>query len=148
MVETDPFLKAWNGYLRGALRWEELDALWQTLRRRAEHGWYLYAVGEPVPPTPATSAELLRFIDETDGLLRREHREDYCGIVYADDFDAPSLVKIYDPNNLGVVCGFSDRPPLPGWVISAMPPADVGTLAQPAGRRRWWQRIFGAENAG
>ncbi|MCK7500047.1 MAG: hypothetical protein MZW92_64195 [Comamonadaceae bacterium] len=39
-----------------------------------------------------------------DDLLRKEHREDYCGIVYADDLrPADACVKIYDPNNLGVV---------------------------------------------
>jgi hypothetical protein len=73
-----------------------------------------------------------------------EHREDYCGIVYADDLRTPTFVKIYDPNNLGVVCGFSDAPPLPGWVMSLIPPVDLpSTRPLPKNRRRWWSRLFG-----
>ena len=88
--------------------------------------------------------QLQRFITEIDALLRREHDEDYCGIVYADDPSAPGMIKIYDPNNLGKVCGYSANPPLPGWVLSRLPPADLqAAQVQPAGRRRWWQRLFG-----
>ena len=93
---------------------------------------------------PAGADELARFIDEIDMLLRREHDHDYCGIVYADDPAAPAMVKIYDPNNLGVSCGYSDNPPLPGWVLSRLPPVDLEATRQPAGRRRWWQRLFPA----
>ncbi len=32
------------------------------------------------------------------------------GIVYVDDPVAPSLIKIYDPNNLGSTCGSSADP--------------------------------------
>jgi hypothetical protein len=44
-------------------------------------------------------------------LLRAEHHESYCGIVYADDLENPRLIKIYDPNNLGSSCGSSKNPP-------------------------------------
>ena len=82
---------------------------------------------------------------EIDKLLRQEHNEDYCGIVYADDIKQPAFVKIYDPNNLGVSCGYSDNPPLPGWVMSKLPPCDLpATRVLPANRKRWWRRLFGA----
>jgi hypothetical protein len=141
---ADAFLRAFRGSFTSALRWHHLDALWQVLRADADGGWYLYAVGEPPPHAPASAEQVRRFVDEIDALLRREHDEDYCGIVYADDLQAPSFIKIYDPNNLGVVCGFSDNPPLPGWVMSKLAPVDL-PAAQPAprGRRRWWQRLFG-----
>jgi len=60
-----------------------------------------------------------------DKLLRREHQEDYCGIVYANDLQTPGSIKIYDPNNLGVSCGYNDNPPLPGWIMSRIPPVDL-----------------------
>ena len=86
----------------------------------------------------------MRFVDEIDRLLRAEHDEDFCGIVYADDLGAPALIKIYDPNNLGVVCGYSDNPPLPGWIMSKLPPVDLpATRLVAKGRRRWWRRLFG-----
>ncbi len=137
------FWAAFKGTFSGVLRWEQLDSLWETLRADAAGDWYLYAVGEQ-PPTKTVSAETLsHFINEMDGLLRREHEEDYCGIVYVDDMQRPSFVKIFDPNNLGVSCGYSDNPPLPGWILSKLPPADLqAPLPQPGNRRRWWQRLF------
>ena len=49
------------------------------------------------------------FVTEIDRLLRQDHAEDYCGIVYADDLQQPRFIKIYDPNNLGVSCGYSSK---------------------------------------
>jgi hypothetical protein len=140
---TEPFLDAFRGRFASALRWPQLDDLWARVRARADAGWYLYAVGEPPPETPARADEVERFIAELDRLLRAEHKESFCGIVYADDLDAPQMIKVYDPNNLGVVCGFSDNPPLPGWVISLLPPVDLPAAQRPPkGRRRWWRRLF------
>lgn len=137
------FRTAFRGTFSGVLRWEQLDALWERLRADAGAGWYLYAIGEAPPSTPVDAGELARFIDEIDALLRREHAEDYCGIVYVDDMQAPRFVKIFDPNNLGVSCGYSDNPPLPGWIVSRLPPVDLqAATPQPASRRRWWRRLF------
>ena len=140
----DPFLTAWKGSFTGILRWPQLEALWARVRARAHEGWYVYAIGEAPPTTPAEPGELDTFLTEIDRLLRSEHAEDYCGIVYADDPEHPTLIKIYDPNNLGMVCGSSAQPPLPGWVLSTLPPSDLRAAMPPAaGRRRWWRRIFG-----
>ena len=139
----DPFLAAFRGSLTSALRWPQLDALWERVRERAGLGWYLYQVGEPPPARPADAGQVETFIRELDALLRAEHQESYCGIVYADDLAAPRLIKIYDPHNLGVSCGYSDNPPLPGWVMSLLPPCDLpATRAPTRSRRRWWQLLF------
>jgi hypothetical protein len=141
--QQQAFLQAFRGSFTSALRWHHLDALWKRLGERAENGWYIYAVGEPPPDRCADREQLLRFIEEIDALLRKEHKEDYCGIVYADNLKQPTFIKIYDPHNLGVSCGFSDNPPLPGWILSTLPPCDLATLQKPtASRRRWWQRLF------
>jgi hypothetical protein len=141
--QEQQFLTAFRGTFSGVLRWEQLTQLWERLRAAADDNWYLYAVGEEPPVATVPADALLRFIAEIDELLRREHEEDYCGIVYVDDFEAPSFVKIFDPNNLGVSCGYSDNPPLPGWILSRLPPADLqAPMQQPGNRRRWWQRLF------
>ncbi len=140
--DDSAFLQRFRGGFTSMLRWPQLDALWQTLRDQAGKQWYIYAVGEPPPVAPADGAQLQRFIAEIDKLLRDEHEEDYCGIVYADDREDPAFIKIYDPNNLGVSCGFSDNPPLPGWILSLERPVDLGNLPQPGNRRRWWQKLF------
>lgn len=139
----DVFMTAFRGRFTSTLRWPQLDALWQRLRERADLGWYLYALGECPPSEPSEAAQVLQFIEEIDRLLRREHDEDYCGIVYADSLVEPRFVKIYDPNNLGVVCGYSEHPPLPGWTMSLLPPVDLpAATAPPKGRQRWWRRLF------
>jgi len=66
-------------------------------------------------------------------------------VVFADSMDSPRFVKIFDPHNLGVSCGFSDNPPLPGWILSKLPPVDLqAPVNLPANRRRWWNRLIGA----
>jgi len=130
MTELHPFMQTYRGAFSGILRWPQLDELWETLRQQTDKQWYIYAVGE------------------TDPLLRSEHKEDYCGIVYVDNRQSPSFIKIYDPHNLGVVCGFSDNPPLPGWILSLQEPIDLQTALPPAGNRRsWWQKLFGTQAA-
>ena len=141
--EQVDFRTAFKGTFTGILRWEHLDDLWQRLRDDAAGAWYLYAVGEAPPSETLPESDVLRFIDEIDGLLRREHEEDYCGIVYVDDRTSPSFVKIFDPHNLGVSCGYSDNPPLPGWILSKLMPVDLqAPMPQPGNRRRWWKRLF------
>ncbi|MCB1857768.1 MAG: hypothetical protein KDI63_05825 [Gammaproteobacteria bacterium] len=142
MTGQQRFMSAFRGSFTSALRWHQLDALWQALRTQDMEGWYIYAVGEGPPSKPAGNLELDRFIDEINELLRREHAEDYCGIVYADNLACPSFIKIYDPNNLGVSCGYSDNPPLPGWVLSRLPPCELSAMPLPGNRKRWWRRLF------
>jgi hypothetical protein len=143
--ENSPFIAAYQGYFRNLLKWEELDRLWEHMRGTAHKAWYLYAVGETPPQQPTDNTQLHHVIAQLDELLRSEHEEDYCGIVYVDNPEDPTLIKIYDPNNLGSVCGSgSAPPPLPGWVLSILPPSDLNAaFPPPAGRRRWWQRILG-----
>lgn len=129
-----------NGMLFSLMSWQQLAEFWPKLNPGA--GWYLYAIGEPAPGDPAVTQQVETFIHEVDALLHRDHEENYCGIVYADNLDNPSLVKIYDPHNLGVSCGSSKNPPLPGWIMSLMPPTPMqprGII--PANRKRWWQSL-------
>ena len=135
-----------HGLLYSLLSWKQLAIFWPKID--ADDGWYLYAVGEAVPETSSSSAEVSDFIQRVDALLHRDHKEDYCGIVYADNLDSPSLIKIYDPNNLGVSCGSSKNPPLPGWIMSKMPPSELQPKGiVPANRRRWWQSFLSKEPA-
>ena len=141
----DPFRNAFKGRFESMLRWEQLDRLWDVLREDADGGWHIYAVGEAPPSQPVSGERLQTFLSEIDQLLRKEHAEDYCGVVFTDSVQAPQFVKIFDPNNLGVSCGFSDNPPLPGWILSKLPPVDLNMTAPlPGNRRRWWQRFLGA----
>ena len=142
-MNEDDFKTRFKGSFTSALRWHNLDALWEVVKADADGGWFLYAIGQTVPQSPSSAEEVNAMVTELDALLRAEHNEDYCGIVYADDLNAPSMIKIYDPNNLGVVCGFSDNPPLPGWVMSKIQPDDLeADRVIPGNRKRWWNKLF------
>lgn len=135
------FQALYSGRLWSVMSWDQLTAFWKRIDPAA--GWFLYAVGEEVPAAPVPAPQVNAFIAEVDALLRKEHHHDYCGIVYADDIERPSFVKIFDPNNLGVSCGFSTNPPLPGWIMSRIAPEDLQPARPaPEGRRRWWRKLF------
>lgn len=137
------YLDAYRGRFTSLMRWPQLDEFWDILRGLADDAWYIYHVGHDVPEAPVSSDRLLHFIDEVDALLRHDHDEDYCGIVYADNTTEPAYIKIFDPHNLGVSCGYSEKPPLPGWILSRIPPVELeDALYPPNNRRKWWQRIF------
>lgn len=134
------FDRAFNGMLFSLLSWEQLSDFWCRVDSGA--GWYIYAIGESMPASPASAEQAKVFLREIDVLLHRDHEESYCGIVYTDNIDNPSLIKIFDPHNLGVSCGSSKNPPLPGWVMSLMPPTEIHPRGiVPANRRRWWQSL-------
>ena len=136
----DPFRRALTGTLYGIMQWNQLSQFWNKVDVGA--GWYVYAVGEAVPLETTDAEHVQKFIADIDALLHKEHEEDYCGIVYADDLEQPAFIKIYDPNNLGSSCGSSKNPPLPGWVLSQIPPTELTPKLVPQGRRRWWQSFI------
>ncbi|MDP2132214.1 MAG: hypothetical protein Q8J99_01245 [Sulfuritalea sp.] len=139
---TTEFQLLYTGRVWSVLAWDQLTALWKRVDPAA--GWYLLAVGVSPTPTLADAATVSAFIERIDALLRADHHESYCGIVYADDLENPRLIKIYDPNNLGSSCGSSKNPPGPGWIMSRVKPDEMSPTAQaPANRKRWWQGLLG-----
>ena len=135
-------MQAYRGRFVSLLQWSDLDAFWATLRGQADDSWYLYAIGEDVPTRPATAPQIGAFIEAVNALLRRDHRETYCAIVYTDSKTEPRFIKIYDPQRLGSSCGASSDPPLPGWILCRIPPAEL-TPGWPIAenRRRWWREM-------
>ncbi|MBK9325259.1 MAG: hypothetical protein IPN00_02600 [Hydrogenophilales bacterium] len=145
--QNPEFDQLFDGTLYSLLSWKQLTAFWERLDPAA--GWFLYAVGEPRPEDAADAEHVAAFVREIDALLRKEHHEDYCGIVYADDLDNPRLIKIYDPNHLGTSCGSSKHRILPGWIMSRMAPSDLDPPAfVPQNRKRWWQGFLDMIGAG
>jgi len=138
------FAQRLDGAFIGILRWPQLDELWERVKQKGQP-WYLYQIGETVPDTPLQDGQLGAAIEELDQLLRHDHHYDYCGIVYADQPKAPTLIKVYDPNHLGSSCGCSGARIPPRWVLSLEPPESIEDHGPtPKGRSRWWQRLLGA----
>ncbi|WP_353571018.1 hypothetical protein [Candidatus Albibeggiatoa sp. nov. BB20] len=142
MTTGDEFKTLYNGSFSSALRWPQLDALWEQVKIQPQY-WYIYCVGESLPNQTATADTLLAFIQEIDKLLHQEHDYDYCGIVYADNLTQPSLIKIYDPSNLGASCGSSGQKVEPRWILSKIIPQQIQDDAPlPMNRKRWWSHLF------
>lgn len=142
-VTESAFDTAFRGRFTSLLTWNQLDEFWNTLLTGVDDGWYLYAVGMPPPQAPRPRVDVVKFIDAVDRLLRQEHHEDYCGIVYVDSRERPGFIKIFDPNHLGVACGSSKHPPLPGWIMSRVPPVPLHDKRPlPVGRQRWWNALW------
>ncbi len=133
------YLERFDGKLIAIRKWDDLDQLWASIHGRASEGWYIYTIGEPPPREPLDSQAVHKFLLDIDATLRQEHKEDYCGIVYADNPAHPAFIKIYDPHNLGMVCGSSGVRTLPGWTISLVEPVELKPEEPPAPRgfRRW-----------
>jgi len=145
---STPTASAFQTRFRGSfvslMAWTQLTEFWKVVDAKADAGWYVYALGEDVPDAPRSAPEFKRFLVEIDALLHRDHDEDYCGIVYTDDRTNPTFIKIFDPNNLGVSCGSSKNPPLPGWILSLEPPSELGSdRILPERRKRWWNALWG-----
>lgn len=119
------YLDQFDGRLVAIRKWEDLDTLWAGVHSTAGEGWYIYTVGEKPPTETEESQTVHKFLLDVDQTLREEHKEDYCGIVYADDSIQPNFIKIYDPQNLGMVCGSSETRTLPGWTLSRVKPVEL-----------------------
>jgi len=136
------FQQHYKGRFINMLRWHQLDELWDKLKAQP-NGWYIYFVGETLPTTPVDAETLNQFIQEIDQLLHQDHNYSYCGIVYADDKETPSMIKIFDPNNLGAACGSSSSVIPPRWLLTRIPPeAIMDDAPTPANRKRWWHKLF------
>ncbi len=141
-IRIPSFAERLSGAFSGIVTWQQLDDLWARVRAQAA-GWYIYAVGDVPPAAPAEASALIAFTQEITALLKRDHKEDYCGIVYADDKDDPTFIKIFDPHNLGSSCGSSGVKTLPGWLVTRMPPERLDDPRPlPESRKRWWRSVF------
>ncbi|MCF6188886.1 MAG: hypothetical protein L3J51_00235 [Cocleimonas sp.] len=142
-IAENEFQTAFKGKFYGVLKWDQLDDLWKKIKNNKKEGWYVYAIGD-MPPEKRVSGKVLEtVINELNVLLRREHDEDYCGIVYTDSLTTPSFIKVFDPNNVGTSCSIAKTPPLPGWTISKLPPSDLlAPMKQTTKRKRWWDKMF------
>ncbi len=137
-AETDDaanFRVRLKGTFYGVLQWQQLDELWERVKTGQ---WFLYQIGEERPLEACSGEALALRIDALNKLLRADHDFHLCGIVYADHLEAPTLIKVYDPNNLGSSCSSAATPPR--WILStAQPPLIENEIPVSASRKRWWQ---------
>jgi len=149
VTQPDRFIDALNERFFGVLDWQQLQELWDVVRREAGAGWYVYAIGEAAPTAPRSAGDVERFLCAIDSLLRHDLRDDSCtGVVYTDSREAPRLIKIYDPFNMGSACSRSTAAPLPGWILTRISPTELeADRVLPEKRRRWWHELWASAPA-
>lgn len=136
----DGFAEVYSGLLFGVMEWSSLKNILEGL---SGDDWFVYDIRQDLPTVPLQAVELKKFTTNIFELLTSEHEEDYCGIVYVDDLSSPSLIKIYDPQNLGTSCGINKEKIHPGWILSKMAPSKIEFKDPvPQNRIKWWNRIF------
>jgi hypothetical protein len=136
-ADAAAFLERLKGKFYGMLQWTDLDALWGRVKTGQ---WFFYQIGEILPDHALSGDDLALRVDALDKLLRQDHDFHLCGIVYADHVEQPTLIKVYDPNNLGSMCGGSTTPTSPRWILSTSLPSIIEIDAPvPNNRKRWWQ---------
>ncbi len=118
------YFDEFQGRFIGIMQWDDCHALLQKLVEQPSD-WYLYDTLKEVPKQTADANHFTDQISEIKKILTNEHQERYCGIVYTNDLEKPSFVKIFHPNNLGKSCGSSEHPPIPQWLLSKTEPQDV-----------------------
>lgn len=134
---AEAFHACLRGNFSGILQWQQLDELWARVKTGQ---WFFYQVGEELPEKSLNGDALAVRIDALNTLLRHDHDCHYCGIVYVDNVDAPTLIKVYDPNSLGSSCSHNATPTPPLWILSIMQPACIeNDVPTPSNRKRWWQ---------
>lgn len=132
-----------NGKFFGILRWHQLDNVWESVLARKQDGWYIYNTNSSVPKDKINTDQLENEIESIDKRLRTQHDEDYCGVVYVDNLEKPALIKVFDPKNMGTSCSVGGKAPLPEWIISMIPPADLTEEEKPRKyKKRWLGNLF------
>lgn len=135
------FLTSYNGRMSGVLRWAQLDEIWKNID--ANDGWYLYQIGAALPDTVITTEQLKQSIADIDAFLHEQHDAEYCGVVYADSLNDPSLLKIYHPRKMGASCGSSGSTVLPKWTLSKQPPVDLLEWSLEKDEKpAWWKQML------
>lgn len=139
--DAQAFRDRFRGRFAGLLAWEDVAAVFARVIA-APSGWWIYDTREPLPGAPEDTGRLAERVGEIEAFLRRHQRADYCGFVYVDDKDVPSLIKVFDPRNASS-CSLGS--PVPVYTLSRMKPSSLpfdaseggtpgGTDAQSGGR--------------
>lgn len=137
---TQIFIDKFHKRYIGIMQWDDFEGFWQGLKNQTQD-WFLYDTN--TPPPRKISENIKQTLDNIHKIIKEEHQERYCGLIFTDDLKTPTLVKIFHPNNLGKSCGSSEYPALPRWILSKIPPIDIikefGTPPEP---KNLLKRIF------
>lgn len=135
------FWHRYSGKFKGVPTWEGFDRFWAVFTATGGD-WYVFDPSGDAPDAP--EADLARVFEEARACVEevREMRS-FCGTVFADDFEKPSFVKVFDPWKMGASCGSSGERILPRWIFSRIAPDPLPLLPPELKRKGLFARIIG-----
>lgn len=135
-----PFWRTYNGTFAGLPTWPGFDAFW--VRFEASGGdWFVFDPMQDAPASP--SADFTAALARARACVEQVRNRGFCGAVFADDLEAPSFVKVFDPYRMGGVCGGSGDRVLPAWIFSRLPPDPLPLLAPAPEKKGFFARLVG-----
>ncbi|GGD23114.1 hypothetical protein [Sinisalibacter lacisalsi] len=134
------FWRAYGGAFTGTLKWEQFDALFDRLAT-AGGDWFVFDPTGDAPEAPA--ADFSAALAAARACVEQVRGRSYCGAVFADDFDAPGFVKVFDPYKMGGVCGGSGERVLPRWILSRLAPDPLPPLPETPAKKGLLARLIG-----
>jgi len=123
-MSNNNFIQLLNGCFTGILHWPDLDVLCNQFFEN-DQPWYIYQLDSGVPDYPLHGISLYAEFGDIIKQMCAKYRRKHCGFVYVDNIKSPSLIKIYDPFNMGTSCCGHTRKTLPRWIISRCMPLVV-----------------------
>lgn len=138
------YWQAFQAQSHGVLKWEAFHAMWEDLAARPE-GWFVYHNPEtdPAPEAPVTAEGFADALRHAEELVAPWRGRSYFGLVYVDDPQAPTYIRVFDPKNMGSSCSISDEPVLPAMILSRIKPDAVRHVPVAPPRKGLFSR-FGA----
>lgn len=137
-----PWWRTYQGRFKGILTWQAFDRLWARLAEAPE-GWYAYELSGSCPEAPLSAEAFQALLDEANDMYAIARKQSFCGAVYVDDPESPSFIKVFDPNNMGAVCGDSGKRTLPRWVLSRARPDPLPPAPEAPARKGLISRLIG-----
>jgi hypothetical protein len=126
-----PFWRAYQGRFAGFPTWAMHDRFWPVLTASTGDWFAFEPEGGSLPDAPLDAAGLAALLAEAEAMFAPARDRSFAGIVFADDVERPSFVKIFDPWKMGASCGSSGERILPRWVLSRMRPDSALPVAAP-----------------
>jgi hypothetical protein len=135
------FWRAYQGPFSGVLKWSDVDALWAWLADNNE-GWFAFDPDQAAPDAPLAADEFATFLQGAVDLVNSRRERSMSGAIYRDDVDSPTMLKIFDPVNMGSACSISGERVMPRWILSRMKPDDL-PVPEPMAKPGFFGRIAG-----
>lgn len=136
-----PFWNQFRGKFSGVLKWHDMDTLWAELKSTPAN-WYVYNPVSQAPVTVLGEQDFLDFLNEAVRLINQRRNKPNCGLIYVDDFQQPTYIKIFDPANMGSSCSCSTSIPMPRWIVSKLAP-DTLPPSSPAKKSTLFSHLVG-----